>query len=670
MREMAGRTRPAVGALLFFGLAVALASPLAWPAALEVVALAIVLGYAPGALIAPILAPRSGAAGRTLFALATAPFLAGGAAAVLLALGVPPPNAARGVLWAVAVASLVASLWPPTPVAAADREREGATPWVAAGMWTSVVAALLLGNPWLVPRSDGWFHAAVTLQIAERGAPPEDPYFAGLRLLYFWGYHAWSMIWIAISPRLSVWAPLVVLNLSGAMAVILGVCLLARRLGAGPRGMVAAAAVATLGYSPFAWVLIVGRAFMGTVTGFGEMRRLVTLGVNPVMQAMSMGTLHSSMAFFGDKFLVLTPFALGLAQFSLLLLVMLDFIARPSLRTGAALGLVEASGLFIHSVVGWSGALLAGGWWWWALWRSRRAEERRLRHALVPLCAVFVAVVAILLPYLAVTTLGKHEPMAPGFSMPAVGTLLYAGMLVVPAGMAWLWSARHRVEGAKDLLFFAVLLAAAGLSLSLPGHNQSKFFNLLFLLLAAPAGMGLAELFSRLRGPMRPLVAALLMIAILPTVTLAFWGFATERAQAGQAWEHPVAGELQGLRWARVNTPANTVFVDALLYLDLPVRSHRTVITGGEAWERNWGYPRPALEARRHAAAELGALHPPSREVRDLLNGMARPVFVARRRRGDGATIERWREELRAPHPGYQLVYHNDDIAFFRWSPA
>lgn len=668
---MVGERLRASGGTLALGIvALVAAFPVAWPSAVVATALALSLGYTPGALVAPRLAPRAGTAGRALFALATAPFLTGAPAALLFSLGVAPPMAARAILCVVALAAFAVALMPRGDAAAGERDRAGAVPWLAAALWTVLIAALLFGNPWLASRSDGAFHAAVTLQIAERSVPPEDPYFAGLRLLYFWGYHAWAALWVAIAPRLAVWAPLIALNLSGAVAVILGVCLIARRLGAGPRAMWASAALATLGCGPFAWVWLFARAFTGDVTGLPEMERLLTGGVSPALMTMAPWMLHSSMIFFGDKFLVLTPFALGLAQFTLLLLVLLDFLERPRLRQALALGLVEASALFIHSVVGWSGALLAAGWWWWALWRSRRTEERRLRDVLLPLIVVFVGVVALLLPYLAATTVGKRDPVTPGIPLRAVGTWLLPGLIMVPAGMAWLWQARRRVAGARDLLLFAVLLTVAGLTLAMPGNNQTKFFNLLLLLLAAPAAMGLVALHGRLRGLARALFVAIVLVATLPTVTVAVWAFATERAQLGPPWEHPRPGEIEGLEWARDHTPVNAVFVDSLLYLDLTVGAHRSVITGGPGWERNWGYPRPALEVRARTARELGALRSPSRPVAEFLIDLGRPVFVARRRRGDDWTPSRWSAELVASHPGYRLVYHNHDIAFFQWSAA
>jgi hypothetical protein len=663
---VAEATRARLGAAALGLAAAAAALPVAWPAPVSVALLTAGLALAPGALLAPRLLPRHGGAARALFALATAPFLAGGAMAALLAVRVAPATAGRAVLLAIAAAAALAALWPGR-ARPGQGAGQGRAPWVAAGLWTGLVALLLFANPWLPPRSDGWFHAAVALQMADLPVPPEDPYFAGLRLLYFWGYHAWAVAWLALAPGLGVWAPLICLNLTGAAAVILGVCALAGRLGAGPRGVWAAAAVAALGYAPFGWVWVAVRMVTGDVQGWEELRRLLSLGASPPMQIMSTGMLHSSMAFFGDKFLVLTPFALGLAQFVLLLLTLLDFIARPGRREGLALGMAAAAALFIHSVVGWSAALLAGAWWWWALWRSRRPEERGLRDTLLPMLIVFEAVVALLVPYILATTLGKEQTLAAGFSARAVATWLLSGLLVVPAGAAWLWSARHRVPGARDLLCFAVVLSAAGLSIWLPGENQSKFFNLLFLLLAAPAGLALVELHGRLGRRGRALLVALLALATVPTVAFAVAGFATERAQLGFAWQRPRPPVTRAMVWAREHTPRAAVFVDSTLSLDLPVEARRSVMSGGRRWEQNWRYPTAALRLRRETVAQLGALRPCSDEVREFLNGLGRPVFVALRRPEEDRSEAAWRARLAARYPGYRRVYDNEAIAFFRW---
>jgi len=648
--------------LLALILTAAAALPSGTPAWLATPVLALALAWAPGALAARALAPHAGAARRTLMALATSPFLAGAPGALLLALGGTPALAARIVLAAVAVAAWIAAIRPDGT--ATGRDREGAAPWLAAGLWTALMAALLLGNRWLAPRSDGWFHAAVTLQMggsAGHAVPPEDPFFAGIRLLYFWGYHAWATLWLGVTPALSVWAPLVTLNLTSALAVILGVCLLSRRLGADARGMWAAAAVATLGYAPFAWLWIVVRALTGDVTGMDEFRRLLTVGATPPMQVMSTWTLHSSMAFFGDKFLVLTPFAPGLAQFALLLLALLDFIARPAGRESAVLGLAAATALFTHSVVGWSAALIAGVWWWWALLRARGTPA--LRPVLVRLPLVFAAAVLALLPYLASTTIGKERGIAPGFSGRAVGTFLLSGMLIVPLGVIRLWIERKRRPEALHLLVFAGALSVAGLTIWMPGNNQSKFFNLLFLLLAAPAGLLLSDLHARASARGRRVLVAALAFAIVPTVLVSLWAFASERGQYGEPWEHTRPLELQGMQWAAENTPPGAILVDRRFATDLAVRARRSVISGGERWEHLWSYPPAATGVRRAMTEEMGALSPASPATRELIQGLARPVFVAVRRRWE----ENWEQVVAANHPGYDLVYRNPDIAFFRW---
>jgi len=654
------------GAAILGALAIAAAAPVPWPAPVAAGLLAAALGYAPGALLAPYLVPRFGPAGRSLFAFATAPFLSGGAMAILLTLRVRPADATRFVLASAAAAAFVAWRWPMRTLG--ERAgREGAVPWLAAGVWTAGVALLLIGNPWLAPRSDGWFHAAVALQMADRPGVPEDPYFAGLRLLYFWGYHAWAVAWLAPDRGLAVWAPFTCLNLTGAAAVIFGVCLIARRLGAGRVGTWAAAGVATLGYAPFGWLWIGVRMLTGDVQGLEELRRLTSLGVSPPLQIMSTWMLHSSMAFFGDKFLVLTPFALGLAQFTLVLLLLPEFTARPGLRNGLALGTAVASALFVHSVVGWSVALIAGAWWWWALWRSRRPSERSLRDVLLPLLVVFEAVLVVLLPYVALTTFGKEDTIRSGFSPRALGTWLLSGLILVPAGMTWLWRARRRVPGAADLLLAAVVLTLAGLSIWLPGENQSKFFNLLFLVLAAPAGLALVEFHRSLGIVGRTMLVTGLLLAVVPTVGVAVVAFATERGQLEPAWRRSSPALREAMRWARENTAPDAVFVDPTLGLDLPVRAHRSVISGGPRWEENWRYPAPALAVRRAAVAEVGSLGPTSPPVREFLNGLRRPVYSVLRRGDAVPSDSAWRASLAVPRPGYALDFANDRIAFFRW---
>jgi hypothetical protein len=157
-------------------------------------------------------------------------------------------------------------------------------------------------------------------------------------------------------------------------------------------------------------------------------------------------------------------------------------------------------------------------------------------------------------------------------------------------------------------------------------------------------------------------------VALVPTVLVALWAFATERGQFGEPWEHPRAGELDGMRWAASHTPADAILVDRRFSTDLPVRAGRSVVSGGERWEHLWSYAPAALAARRRMTDELGALGEASPGTQALIRSLARPVFVTVRRRWDeDGPAGGWDQAIMSAHPGYALVYRNQEIAFFRW---
>ncbi len=195
--------------------------------------------------------------------------------------------------------------------------------------------------------------------MAQRGLPPEDPYFAGVPLLYFWGEHAWAALWLAVQPAVPVWAPLVAFNVAAAAAVLLGVATLVRVLGGGGRAVVLASLLTVAGYAPGAWVWIVGRAVIGTERRFGEIVTTLGYGVDPVLSTLAQGLLHGSLAFFGDKYLVPTPFSMGLALFAYTVALLGECAER---RAAAAVRLfaVLAAALFLHAVVGDAALLMVG----------------------------------------------------------------------------------------------------------------------------------------------------------------------------------------------------------------------------------------------------------------------------------------------------------------------
>jgi hypothetical protein len=606
---------------------VVVALPIPLPAPIHVALMAAALGFVPGALVARRLAPEASPAMRALLALTLSPFLTAGPAAVLVLSGASVALAARAVTGAIAIAALVEARAAPPPSAPHESDRVA---WIAAALFTGVVLGLFAGNPWLAPRSDGWFHAAVTLQIAGRGLPVEDPAFAGLPLLYFWGPALWCAMWLALEPNVAMWTPWIALNLAGAFATLLGVVILARRLSAGPLAQALAAGLAVLGYAPFAWLLVAARASAGEVRGIPELARLLTNGVETALRSLDPGVLHVSLLFFGDKFLVLTPFALGLALFPAFVLALLDLIERPRPRTAAGLAVVLAAAFFTHTMVGFTAALLAGVWWLAALVRAARGEAGMPR-VLALLAAAVAAATLTLAPYLLAVAAGKQHPLGNGLSRRALVSGLVAGALFVPAGFTWLARGARRPGPARELLALAAALALLGLTLKLPENNQSKFWNLLFLVLAPPAALAWHAGLRRARVATRGVVATGLVVAVLPTTAACLAGFVTERGQSEEASHFASRDVRAAWAWVWSSTPPNAVVADAAGASDMLVLAARSALWGGGVVERDWGHPASALEIRRRASRELCSGAALSPDVQELIAALHRDVIVAER---------------------------------------
>ncbi|MEO5988430.1 MAG: hypothetical protein ABIU54_01335, partial [Candidatus Eisenbacteria bacterium] len=454
------------------------------PPALAAILLGITFLFTPGALAARALLKDGDALPREAVVLAWSPFFSGGTIAALAALGLPFPIAVRTTVVAIALlAARCAARRSMRCVPGAPR-----ADLAVAMSWSAVVATLLVGVSALPLRSDGWFHAAVTLQIAHRGIVPEDPYFAGLRLLYFWGEHAWAAAWLVLAPRLSATTPLVACNLGAAFAVALAMAALARRLGGNVRDARLAVILMVAGYAPFAWIQFAGRAMVGTVRGWPEVVRLASVGPDAALDLMGRGLLHASLAFFGDKYLVVTPFALGLALLVLVVLALLDVADRPSVRRHVVLAVTLAATLFVHSVVGYCALLLVCVWWGSCALEAVRGDPAA-RARLVPLALSATLAMALVSPYLFVITAGKVGLVRYGITPAAMRSALFGGAALAPAALLWLGARARSMPVARILLLGACALLVVGLVVRLPENNQSKFFNVLWLMLAAPAAL-------------------------------------------------------------------------------------------------------------------------------------------------------------------------------------
>lgn len=655
-RVLASRAVWAAAALLVLAAVLPATLGSAW----RVPVLALSLGVLPGFALARVLLPGYGRVVQFQIGIVLSPFIVGGSVAALtLNTGLSLASAARLVGYGIVAAAALQVFRPPTrgtsnaPVIAAP-----------AVLWALFVLVMFSINPILAPRADGWFHSAVVLQIGGMGLPPEDPYFAGVPLLYFWGYHVWAAAWLALAPSHAVWTPLVTMSVLAAVAVMLGTCAIAARLGAGRAAQWWVSGATALGYAPFAWLILVARSSVGEVTGIEELRRMAADGATGLNFYMAGPMLDSSMVFFGDKFLVLTVFGLGLALVTSFVLVLHDVVRSGSWRSALALAALQSAGLFLHTFVAFVTGLVALAVW--IALAIRLLMRRRVAVRGFLWLAVAVGGATLLMwPYLSVIVSGKRSLVPWGGSMRSVWTLVVGGWLLATAAVRWLWSHRAQRPGAAGLLLVVTVLAVLAVCIGLPATNQAKFFNILFLLLAAPAGMWLHATDARLDGARRVLFRTFLVAACVPTFLIATWAYGVDRAV--NAWHEPSDAERAALDWISSHTPPSAVFVDPSGASDLIGLTGRSVIWGNEWGERDWGADPGALETRRRAARELASGRALTAQTDSLLHRLARPVYVvARPGPGDSSLVWNCFPDLGV----FDSVFVNPEMIVYRYRAA
>ena len=187
-------------------------------------------------------------------------------------------------------------------------------------------------RPWLRWRSDAWFHTAVALEIGQRGVPPGDPYFAGLRLQYLWLYHALLAVW-SRAAGVRAW------DLGGALDALWLVSLggaayaLSRRVGRPAREAFFAAVFVPLGMGAlfYAWFPIkLARALVGETAGWAEVQRVFSLRPFTLEHVFEFTSFLRSPPALLNKYLVMTALGGSITALLWLAEAVIGCVRRPA----------------------------------------------------------------------------------------------------------------------------------------------------------------------------------------------------------------------------------------------------------------------------------------------------------------------------------------------------
>lgn len=584
--------------------------------------------------------------------LALSPGLYGGAIAALLAAGFPLRSATALALVTFALIAVVAA-W-----ARPRRVRSGVViPRDAWVIWTlAILVPALLGlfpllSEWWRIYSDAWNHVGIVRAVAERGAHPTDPFFAGMALQYPTLYHSqmaslWSVTHVSVFSLMALWsgfALAALLLVAGSASAQL------HRAGAGYGLLVLLFGLNAL--FPLFAPLLLAKAMVGSVTGMAEVARTFVLTPFGVPRVVVFLTGLGGQDFFLNKFMVATPFALGIAAYTAFTAALLRWLdGRDRRELGIIGGAVLAAGL-MHPVL-----VLATVGATVALTCCALIAPRAIGLSRSAALALAAAVAAGAMPVALYTI---HIMGGPGSShreLPidvsfwkvlGLGSSLALGIVLAVRPLLDL----ARVAGPRRAwAAWVVILLVMAFVIRTPGPTSfftvDKFVYIVWIPLALTAAGQLRALLAGRRTGLR---IATLLLLFVPVNGLALASHVFDpHARVRQPWDLPA------FVWMRAHLPADAVVV-------VPYGDTGTGNLVGRDQYMSWdelgrilGYPPGELSARRAASEHLFMRDSLDADGEARLRALGRPVYAVWSRfddpRLDAMRLTFW------PAPGEQRL--------------
>jgi hypothetical protein len=492
-------------------------------------------------------------------------------------------------------------------------------------------------------------HGLLHTAIADRFLPgwtswgrPENPFFAGELLPYYWFYH---YIAARLGSALGV-HPLVAfewLALLAACLVWIAGVEIGRRLGWGPGPSLAIGFFALGGANAFGSVILLGKLAWGRRWPLEDGEYLWGL-THPILAT---ARLNDPSAMYGpliNFFLNNSSRALALGLVFVSLLALLGYLQSGRTSGLGALILASAFCTAFSPIIGLVAALALSGAlaceWLWIKLRVVALEEQAQIRFIRAATALTVGCVLPVSTYyhLFALTANPEIVLAPRFDL--ISTLAASAgplFVLVCVALAFLPSQRRFLRIVTQA---AVILILGNTMLRIPGTNESNLFHAAMFMLAVPAA-GVIRVLSTWSSPRKWLVrlAVLALCASTPLIVLwAYWHrppvpLSLDGVKLHRAPSDSPRGRLY--KWVVSATTPDAVFItDVRPPLDTPVGNtpEFPALTGrmlfvakGPNYVVN---PYHAASRRRLIAATLADAHVLEPADRAYLAGLGRPAFL------------------------------------------
>jgi len=515
------------------------------------------------------------------------------------------------------------------------------------------VAAAMLGSSRTLVSWHGFVHAGIAQHLAAGPLPPENPFFAGEPLLYYWLYQALAA---ALARVLAIDAlhALALITLSSlALLMFSALRLGARHFGSAGAGLLIAW-LALAGLNPAGPAIAAAKAVRQGIpllefvpepveTVFVSNESADLFMTHPLLGALYISAdwrRGQNLVWFLDN----SSRAPALA---LLVPLVALFLARPSGRVIAASAAVAGLSAALNPLVGLAGAgALFGGA---CLTHAasvlgkyvpvfRSVPVRRDDGAALPVAAAALVGALLAAPtYWQLFAGAGSQPAVLDFGAAFVrktAAMAASFAALAPLACTGVWRAPERIRARLAAVALGGLaLAAAVPVIGLAEGNEHNLANAAGVLLAVPA-LG----FAAQRGLPRFAAAALLAL-FLPVTLCTLASFAGRpplpiASESGVLVRTPALDPLAELyAWIRRQTPRDAVFVvDAARPVKMATNvSELPAFTGRALYVDQPSYlttPHAGFAERTRRAAALTAGVPLADSDRDAFARLARPVYL------------------------------------------
>lgn len=590
------------------------------PPLLRIAVTTLAFALAPGAaaigLIAPArrfdLALTLALSPFVLGALMTATMLAGfsaGVAAILSAL------ICAGALGYIAWRDRALTDAAPAIDPATDRDRIGKGAWLTVLLLTACVALPLSQSNRVRTSVHGMLHASMLYSAIDRGVPPENPFFAGETLRYYWTWHAG----IAAVCCLGDVDPTIAFAVSNVVALIAFLALLGRvgRELSPARGVAGLSVLCGfLCLNPLGAYLFAHKR--AGLKGYATLAELAT-GTDPIFHLQALAAGHDErVSACLTKFQNVSSFPHAFALLIAAWLLIARLLRTRDLSDAGLAALAIAGCITLSPIAGITGGLALGLAAATILALSFRETWRHAHIGAFAAGGALLAGLIVAAPFVVLCGAGGGEGKSIGFDPTAqklTSLLKNVGPVLLLALPAMIGALRRRTPASALLALSTLPLLFMAVVVWFPVDSEYKLTRMVAPLLGVFAAIGLTERLAHRSNAVRILVPAAILALFLPTNALAWRAyFAHSRASLPfhaegidivmDADAHPAA---EMYAWIRANTPPDAVIIDnatmkqrhfagPLQGDELPVLARRPIFTDIEYYMTDYEKDFPARD--------------------------------------------------------------------------